>query len=633
MDDIDAELLALAGAEAAAAASSGGGGGGNTRKRSEPPTSSASPVKSKKVKKGTSAGAASGKKGRRRGGDSDEDEEEEGEESELSEAPESDLSEGEEEEERHHRPSASSNSRSNNYHSAYASESSEDDEEENIFELYPYEGTYKDAADKAKLLAMSEIEREAVLAERATEIERAMQDRHLRTLLKSQSRAAANSGNNADKNNGGNTSGGDSGGGGATRRSTRAQNMPQAKKLDSKKGKLDEMKRAREERNTRKDKPGSSTHGDDEGTSRRRSLADLLDDDDDDRAPFAEELYVKKKEEREVDLQDINRARIGRTGFTKLCDYPGFEETIIDCFVRVSLFDRDTGRNAYRVAQIKGITTGKPYSLLDNKRRTDKHLQLVQGKAERSFPMDLMSDGNITEAEFQRFKAQLNVDSMPLPSLSLVRRKANDLRALDSRTFTPEEVSAMIAKRNKGKVDTVSLFAQRSHLKELRATAVLAGDTDEMRRLDKEIHAIEDMSRKALKGSYTADDGQSKLAKHNASARQRNRKEIREAELEEKRKARLHGDVKPGSEFYNPFQRVKTKAKVMHVEEKKGEMMGKEEVVKTVTEQVAKTTLGAGRSEAEGPPAAGKPVVGEKGKKKGIDDVIASMDFGIEIDI
>ena len=228
--------------------------------------------------------------------------------SELSDAPESELSEEEEEE----RPAVT---RTTNNRYASSSEESDDD---GIFELYPYEGTYKDAADKAKLMAMPEIEREARLADRATEIERAQQDRHLRTLLRSQSRAAA--GNGA-----GNTSGGESAGGGITRRSTRTQTMPQAKKLDSKKGKLDEMKRAREERSTRKDKPSST--GDDDERGRKRSTTS--DGDDDGRVEYANDLYEVKKEEREIDVQDVNKARIGRTGFEKLCDYPGFEEAVI----------------------------------------------------------------------------------------------------------------------------------------------------------------------------------------------------------------------------------------------------------------------------------------------------------------
>ncbi|KAF8461902.1 hypothetical protein BDZ91DRAFT_772767 [Kalaharituber pfeilii] len=620
MDELDAEILALAGAETKPERLSPPTTT-NGRKRSEPPTS----VSPSRLKKSRTAPQKKSKKKSRRG-----DSEDEEEESELSDAPESEVSEeGEEDEDEDERPAPTRSTNNNTY--ASSSESSDD---EGIFELYPYEGTYKDAADKAKLMAMSEVEREAVLAERATEIERAVQDRHLRTLLRSQSRNAAAAGkeSGAGSGRGGNTSGGESGGGSITRRSTRTQTMPQTKKLDSKKGKLDEMKRAREERSTRKDKPSST--GDDE-LRKKSSIAD--DDDDDDRVEYANDLYEAKKEEREIELHDVNRARIGRTGFTKLCDYPGFEEAVIDCFVRVSLYDRDTGKNAYRVAQIKGIVTGKPYSLLDGRRRTDKHLQLVQGKAERTFPMDLMSDGAITEAEFNRFKAQLNVDSMPLPPLSLARKKANDLRELDSRTFTPEEISAMIAKRNKDKIDTVSLVVQRSQLKTKREEALLIGDQEEVWRIDKEIEAIDDLQRKAMRGTQPSDDAQAKLAKLNAAARARNREEIRKAELEEKRKARLAAmsDNKLTSEFYNPFQRVKTRAKVMHEDPDAKKVAaaasGDADGVSKATEGVAKTTLSGGATENSG--SAVVPVSQKGGKKKGIDDVIASMDLGIEIDI
>lgn len=602
MDELDAEILALAGAETKADTLSPPATT-NGRKRSEPPTS-ASPTRTKKSR---SVPAKKGSKKKSRRDDSEEEEDE----SELSDAPESELSEEDEDD----RPATT---RSTNNRYASSSEESDDD---GIFELYPYEGTYKDAADKAKLMAMPEIEREAVLADRATEIERAQQDRHLRTLLRSQSRAAANNG-------AGNTSGGESAGGGVTRRSTRTQTMPQAKKLDSKKGKLDEMKRAREERSTRKDKPSST--GDDDDRQRKRSTASD-DDDDDDRVEYANDLYEVKKEEREIDVQDVNKARIGRTGFAKLCDYPSFEDTVIDCFVRVSLFDRDTGKNAYRVAQIKGIVQGKPYSLLEGRRRTEKHLQLVQGKAERTFPMDLMSDGAITEAEFNRFKAQLDVDSMSLPSLSLVKRKSYDLRGLDARNFTEEELSAIIAKRNKDKVDTVGLHVRRQRLKAAREDAVLAGDQDEIWRIDKEIEHIDDLQRKALRTASAMDDGQSKLAKHNAAARQRNREEIRKAELEERRRAReaAKGDNKPGSEFYNPFMRVKTRAKVIHEDPSGVKKSSQEDEMKRATEGVANTTLSGGEKGENGT----VPVSQKGGKKKGIDDVIASMDFGIDIEL
>lgn len=181
---------------------------------------------------------------------------------------------------------------------------SSSDEEDSVQDLYPLEGKYKDATDMAGLLAMEEIDREAVLAERAAQIERAQQDRHLRNLLKSR--------NAADKANGL----------ASTRRSARTKSMPKKNEETTKRGKLDELKKIREERSTRA--AGSGKTDKEEEGPKRRSLAD----EEEERAGFAEELYTSKKEQREITVSDVNRARIGRTGLGKLCDYPGFEDAV-----------------------------------------------------------------------------------------------------------------------------------------------------------------------------------------------------------------------------------------------------------------------------------------------------------------
>lgn len=186
---------------------------------------------------------------------------------------------------------------------------SSSDEEDSVQDLYPLEGKYKDQADMQKLLAMEEIDREAVLAERAAQIERAQQDRHLRNLLKSR--------NAADKANG------LAAGGSSTRRSARTKSMPKKNEETTKRGKLEELKKTREERSTRAAGSGRLDRGDDDGP-KRRSIAD----EDEEKAGFAEDLYIGSKEEREIQVSDVNRARIGRTGLGKLCDYPGFEEAV-----------------------------------------------------------------------------------------------------------------------------------------------------------------------------------------------------------------------------------------------------------------------------------------------------------------
>lgn len=205
------------------------------------------------------------------------------------------------------------------------SESEEDEDGDQ--ELYPLEGKYRDQADKSRLLAMTEVDREAALAERMAQIEREQQNRHLRNLLKSRNAADSRAAAAAAA---------------ATRKSLRTKSAPKKNEEATKRGKLDELRRNREER---------------KATGRRNSFGDedaskkMLSDGEEEGA-FAEEFYVKG--ERQIELDDANRCRIGRTALGKLCDYPGFDDVVADIFVRVSMFDKESNRTVYRMAQIKG---------------------------------------------------------------------------------------------------------------------------------------------------------------------------------------------------------------------------------------------------------------------------------------
>ncbi|KAH8147908.1 uncharacterized protein LAJ45_08009 [Morchella importuna] len=533
------------------------------RKRSSPPTST-SPAK--KRTRPTSSKKPRSKKIKKTDSDDDGDDDDD-DSSALSEAPSSDEA----------------SSQSDADEAMDLASSSSEEEEESVRDLYPLEGKYKDTADMQRLLAMEEIAREAELAERAAQIERAQQDRHLRNLLKSRTAASEVSGGDA-----------------STRRSARTKSMPKKKEETTKRGKLEELKKAREDRSTRAAGSGKTERGDDDG-HKRRSLAD----EEDDKTGFAEEL-----------------ARIGRSGMGKLCDYPGFEEAVRDCFVRVSLYDREKDTTAYRIGQIKGFVTSKPYTLLDGKRRTDKHVRIQHGLSEKSFQMDFLSDSPMTESEFQRFKKQLEFDKVSLPTLSFVEKKAHDIRVLDSRTFTPEEISEMIKKRNKDKIDPVKIVMARARLKQQREIAVTNGDETEILRLDKELQELEDS-----KGRPHArvDSQMDRLARLNAENRKRNIAELRKAELDEKRAARKAAEeAERLGKMSNPFMRVKTKARVMHssVEVRNDKAEG--EGSASGTKDESNTPKGVG-------------LIGNGAKKgrrmDGVDDVIASLDFGIDIEI
>jgi RNA polymerase-associated protein RTF1 len=200
--------------------------------------------------------------------------------------------------------------------------------------LYPLEGKFSSAQDREEILAMPELEREALLADRANEQVRRQQDLQLKKAMaaakeanKNKRKAAA-----AELDDGG--------------RRTRP-------KAEKKMTALDDYKRARELKGTDRGRQEAGRGRRDERSP--SSAGSDRDADGESEVEWAEPSSDNRgRDEPAPELMDFNRARVGRTGFAKMCFYPGFEEAMIGCFARVSIGpDRSTGQNQYRMTQIK----------------------------------------------------------------------------------------------------------------------------------------------------------------------------------------------------------------------------------------------------------------------------------------
>ncbi|KAA8903049.1 hypothetical protein FN846DRAFT_71467 [Sphaerosporella brunnea] len=461
--------------------------------------------------------------------------------------------------------------------------------------LYPLEGKYKDHEDKQRLLAMTEIDREAVLADRAAQIERDKLDRQLRNWLKSKKEDRAGAAASS------------------TRKSLRTKSAPKKTQEASKRGALDQLARTRAERKATGGR--RSSFGEEDAS--KKLLSEGEEDENDEHIP-------KRQDDRPITLDDVNRCRIGRTALAKYFDYPGFEDAIPDVFVRVTLWDKDSGKSVYRMAQIKGLQQGKMYNMLDGVRKTDMHLRVVHGKSERDFPMDMMSDSKFTEAEFNRYKSQLDIEKVPLTTRKQLLAKEAALRELTTRSLSESELNAIITRRNANKNNLLNHAQQRHKLRTARDAAFAADDLEEVARLDAELQELEDQA----SGPARAETQMQRMARLNAENRKRNLAEIRKAEIAEKRAARealLKAESQGGS-FANPFMRVKTTVKFKHNMEAEKKHIVAAELTPPPT--VPEKDRGPGVMNALA--GAGPP----KGRRAGgVDDVIASMDLGIEIDL
>jgi RNA polymerase-associated protein RTF1 len=212
------------------------------------------------------------------------------------------------------------------------------DNEEN---QYPVEGLFKSHEEKERIMSMREIEREQILAERREENERIRQNRMLRQLKVNQEKDSKKRKASAAELED------------ASRKPARART-----KAGESNEKMDTLRRAREERSSRKEqRERDNDRRRQRSPSYRRSRSA---DDRDSDIEWAGKSRPKSRtpEPREkppADLRDVERVRVGRSRFAEVCFYPGFEQAITGCFVRINIGpDPTTRQEVYRMAIIKG---------------------------------------------------------------------------------------------------------------------------------------------------------------------------------------------------------------------------------------------------------------------------------------
>jgi len=218
----------------------------------------------------------------------------------------------------------------------------------------------------------------------------------------------------------------------------------------------------------------------------------------------------------------------------------------------------------------------------------------------------------------------MEYDKVPFPTLSYVLEKKQDLIDLDNYKLTPEELEAMLQKRQRFKVSVLNLTLKRSDLQHSLRTARRKNDWKAVAELEQQ---IADLEREMNRGQKTAED---KMLEINEQIKRENRQKIREAEIAEKR-ARREAAINPNKEGYDPFQRVKTKVKTMHetLEEQKrqSEQKVKDGEEKLKAEEKDKEAKANGEGNDKNVKSALVP-----GVLSG-DALIASLDLGIDDDL
>ncbi|KAI5120538.1 hypothetical protein M0805_004546 [Coniferiporia weirii] len=401
--------------------------------------------------------------------------------------------------------------------SAQSDSEQEYESEEDDLNPYPLEGKFVDETDRLRLMQLPEIERENILAQRQEEIQRVVDKRNLDQMLRLQRGDADNVSKAAKRTHQVR---------GATKEKTR---------------KLDELKARRRAKNEKKRTKASSPKR--ERSSSPMDMEMSSEDEEDGQISKQEQqeeresrlLNKVKSDDDELTLEDLERCQLSRNNLVKFSKMPWFEEYTKGAWVRY-LIGQDQGQPIYRICEITslGASSAKPYKIENE--YFDTILELRHGKANKTFPMDKVSNSPFTEDEWRRLKATYENEKVKLPTRRAIEKKVQQYAKLAEQPLTETDVASILARKAElgrsaptSRTSATKAALERTRLVQMRQLAQMRRDFKESAQLEAQIAALDAVQPQAA----VIEEKEDILAKVNERNRQSNREAVRRAEAAE----------------------------------------------------------------------------------------------------
>jgi len=401
--------------------------------------------------------------------------------------------------------------------------------------LYPYEGIYKDAADKQKIQSMSELDREAILGERQDEIQQIRDRENIKNMVRARDEASGKRYSARDKSRIGVTS-------------EKAQ-------------KLDELKQRRQAKE-RRPKPNDA-----DSTEHRRKRSDLEGSEDGEIDVIEEREIARteraaKKFEENATLNDIRSVMLTRSRAAELCSTKFFEEYAKGMWVRVSVgFSKDDPKREvkYRVGEITNVIQHRKYYEVEGQ-ATKVALVVVLAKDEKTVLLDVVSNSSIQENEWLFVVGECQKHTVRLPSKKEISRKLKMIEKYQDWVKDESDITAQVkAKkemRAQGLGPTTLTISERLRLESERDQAAALGNLDLVAQLTRHLEQAS--------GAFVKTE--SVMSELNERNRKANREEIRRAELaaNELRRQQMKALESGAAIKVDPSARVKINPKLTY---------------------------------------------------------------------
>jgi RNA polymerase-associated protein RTF1 len=226
--------------------------------------------------------------------------------------------------------------------------------------MFPVDGKFYSEKEKSEIMALSEVKREAILAERAQILEQKQIDQALQRLFEGYQ---AKDGNKQKVEDGKKRKAGTTDLEEGQRKSSRQKTTLGGRKVGETSDAMVAYKRQREQKGVLAEQRKTeyaqrkALKGE-EGSDADASGVSEVEWDDAAARSAANDVAPPPHRDVPAELIDFEHTRLGRARFGEVCFNPGFENAIKDCYARVSVGpDKLTGENVYRVAKIKGLNS------------------------------------------------------------------------------------------------------------------------------------------------------------------------------------------------------------------------------------------------------------------------------------
>lgn len=298
-------------------------------------------------------------------------------------------------------------------------EDDDDDEEEDEHYTDGFgDDLMGDAEDRKKLMAMTEVEREAILMDRRYRREAMLDYMKLRRELKEKKKSSKK---------------------GKEKKTRKLKKVGNRRRLDD----------SSEEEREKDD--GDSDYVDEASSRGEMSTQGVVGQS----SNWGESVLSRSPEYKaEIKLtpEDLNPVRIPRNLVMRWFDEPFFEDAMTGSYVRYCLgTNRRTQKTTYRVCKVTGMGPKyKRFYKLGNKITTDRTLLLEVGGVVKACKLDMISNSRFTDREVEcwmKLQRDALVDLPTKEELSALKNRIHD--TVYNHQYTEQQVADLITQRQK----------------------------------------------------------------------------------------------------------------------------------------------------------------------------------------